>query len=539
MIENKKVQKDGKWFVYSEDGKKKLGGPYDTEAEADKRLKEVETFKHTKNTLITMKSTVSPIVRNDRMEDRDWVVVPMIMMVEGVHSGSCGALYYPSTELEKTPASWNHKPVVVYHPDGPTACDPDVLTNRKVGVIMNTKFEDGKLKAEAWLDPVRMKKVDNRIAEAVENKTVMELSTGLFTDLEGPGGEWNEESYDAIAKNYRPDHLALLPDQTGACSVKDGAGFLRLNSETKKEKELTINVSWAKTFFPFLQAAGIDTDKLVSNELSHGEIWGQLSKKLQEKQSKADDGLPTIWNYLVEVFSDYVIYEGESGKLFKQNYEVKENVVSLTGIPEEVVRMVSYKSVTNNKEDIVQKGNKMDKKSELIQKLTSNEMSGWTEKDKEMLDSMTENQLEALIGKIPEKKPEPKVENKEVEEKEPTPVVNVETKEPEKTPMTASEYIANAPKEIQNVLNEGMAAFNAEKTRLIDAVLANAQNPFSKEFLATKNMDELRGLVKLAGTSVKSTDAVQMFNYGGQAEPVVSNTKITLLDLPSLTFETK
>ena len=37
-------KKDG-WHVYSENGKKHLGGPYDTKKEAEKRLREVEYFK--------------------------------------------------------------------------------------------------------------------------------------------------------------------------------------------------------------------------------------------------------------------------------------------------------------------------------------------------------------------------------------------------------------------------------------------------------------------------------------------------------------
>ena len=83
------VKEGGKWYVKSEKGKN-LGGPYDSKLEAEDRLKEVEKFKHMKkNQLVTMKSTVSSLsVRNDTMEDKDWLVVPMVMLVEGVHSGS-------------------------------------------------------------------------------------------------------------------------------------------------------------------------------------------------------------------------------------------------------------------------------------------------------------------------------------------------------------------------------------------------------------------------------------------------------------------
>ena len=40
------VQKDNKWYLYSKDGKKKLGGPYKTKKEAEDREKQVIYFKN-------------------------------------------------------------------------------------------------------------------------------------------------------------------------------------------------------------------------------------------------------------------------------------------------------------------------------------------------------------------------------------------------------------------------------------------------------------------------------------------------------------
>ena len=95
-----------------------------------------------------------------------------LIFTEGVHAGSNGPLYYPREELEKTPAVWNHKPIVVYHPmeDGlaTSACQPSVISSRKVGVILNTHFvpgskgAPGKLVADAYLETSRLKEVDKR-----------------------------------------------------------------------------------------------------------------------------------------------------------------------------------------------------------------------------------------------------------------------------------------------------------------------------------------------------------------------------------------
>ncbi len=166
-------------------------------------------------------------VRHDKMGGRNYLVAPMVMMVEGVLSGTAGPIKYEAEDMSRFPAAWNNKPVVVYHPgQGQSACDPDILTTQGIGVIMNARIDnvDGKtaLKAEAWFEEERANVVDNRIMEAVENNKPMELSTGLFVEVE----KVDNEDYIGIARNFQPDHLALLPDMKGACSLSDGAGFL-------------------------------------------------------------------------------------------------------------------------------------------------------------------------------------------------------------------------------------------------------------------------------------------------------------------------
>lgn len=185
-------------------------------------------------------SNVRPaMVRNDTMEGRDFVVVPMVMITEGVHRGSNGSLLYTKNELAKLPGTWNGKPVVVNHPEiqgrGVSACSPEIYTTYKVGVIMNAKLDTrskpARLLAEAWLEEDRVNKIDKRILNAIEKGQMMEVSTGLFSDNEMVEGEHgtgvSKKKYGGIVKNIRPDHLAILPDKRGACSIADGAGFLR------------------------------------------------------------------------------------------------------------------------------------------------------------------------------------------------------------------------------------------------------------------------------------------------------------------------
>tara|TARA_R110000751_G_scaffold152635_1_gene257756 strand:- start:9049 stop:10239 length:1191 start_codon:yes stop_codon:yes gene_type:complete len=188
-------------------------------------------------------SAASNGTRRETLHGRDYIVAPMAMLTEGVHNGSGGALYYPEPECRAAVQSWNMRPVVVYHPEingqGVSACDPDILEKQQVGMVMNTVW-DGKLRAEAWLEESRLGEVDGRIMDALEQNTMMEVSTGLFTDNEPETGTYRDKPYTHIARNHRPDHLAILPDRVGACSIADGAGLLQLNEDGGLPDDLSV-----------------------------------------------------------------------------------------------------------------------------------------------------------------------------------------------------------------------------------------------------------------------------------------------------------
>jgi hypothetical protein len=182
------------------------------------------------------------MMRNEMLEGKEYKAVPMVMLKEGVLSGSQGPTYYPPEQIAKAPAGWNHKPVVVYHPtvngQGVTATDRDIIEKMKIGIIMNTKWEDDALKAEAWIDVEKANKVDPRVMEMLNNQEIIEVSTGLFSDTKDEVGEYNAKRYTQIASNYVPDHLAVLPDKKGALSVEDGAGLLRNEDEANQPSDL-------------------------------------------------------------------------------------------------------------------------------------------------------------------------------------------------------------------------------------------------------------------------------------------------------------
>lgn len=157
------------------------------------------------------------------------LVVPVVMMVEGVHNGSHGALYHPGSELGKIPDAWNGIPVVVHHPEENgyyvSANSPNLIDEKVIGRIYNAKFENGKLKAEAWINENKASQVAPEILQMLRDRKIVDVSVGVFTDDEMVSGNWNGENYVGIARNHRPDHLAILPDEKGACSIEDGGGL--------------------------------------------------------------------------------------------------------------------------------------------------------------------------------------------------------------------------------------------------------------------------------------------------------------------------
>lgn len=166
--------------------------------------------------------------KTEMLEGRKHLVCQAVLAIgNGVMNGSRGALLYPEAELRKTAALWNGRPVVVYHPKSGAAGTPTVWEKQRIGTVFNARLADGRLVADVWLDEARLGVVDWRIANAVRAGDPLEISTGLYTDNEEAIGTGVDgKRYEGIARNHRPDHLAILPDLKGACSLSDGCGLL-------------------------------------------------------------------------------------------------------------------------------------------------------------------------------------------------------------------------------------------------------------------------------------------------------------------------
>ncbi len=442
------------------------------------------------------------------LEGVQYLVVPTVMMTEGVHNGSSGPIYYSASEMEVFPQTGNHKPVALYHTvkngKGVSACTPEALESQKIGIVMNTEFKDNAWKCEAWIDVKKANKLDKRIIANIASGTITEVSTGLNCDLEESPGTWNGEKYTKIAKNLRLDHLAILPDQIGACSVKDGAGLLR-NSESLLNRIIT----------EYIQP---DLLTVVENEMSYSDIAQNAGKALASKYGKPGE---SWYGYVVEMYQDYLVFRsGENGSLMKQWYSIdnKTNTVTLTGSATPTKRVVTY-----NTEE------KMDLTKHIDLLINS---GTYAADEREFLVGLGDKVLKLKPNVAPVvEKPTP-VANKETT---PTPAVDP------KKEQTLEEYLAAAPAKFKDVMLNSLDALNAEIGQLVEKIKASPGCKFTDNQLLSMDVKMLRNMAALIPEPVADTvttgNNFGRFNYlaasGGRdttttnaAKPKVEGLKI-------------
>lgn len=172
---------------------------------------------------ITVKANFLAGIRNERFEDTDYLVVPVVMLRETVVNGA----FVKVDELQ--PEAWNGVPVTVQHPteNGAyiSANSPKVLAKFSIGQIFNARMEGDKLCAEAWIDTAKAKRRGfANVLAMLQSGMQMDVSTGYFCKESDLAGQFNGKDYLQAHTDLKPDHLALLPNAEGACNWQDGCG---------------------------------------------------------------------------------------------------------------------------------------------------------------------------------------------------------------------------------------------------------------------------------------------------------------------------
>lgn len=472
----------------------------------------------------------------------EYLVAPLTMIVEGVLNGSDGPLYYPAEELSKNPTVWNGVWMVLNHPkkDGKyiSASEEGVIDEFGLGTVQNAVFvEDGaKLVAEGWFEVERVRRIRPSLLNQIRNGGKTELSTGLAAKKEKAksGATFNGTPYTKIARDFRPDHLAILPDTTGACSLEDGCG--------------------------------------VNNEASHEELRSLLVEALRSRFTQDQD-----WAWVYEVYDAYLIYE-QSSKLWRLDYTKTDSGVSLSSeSPVEVVREVTYVETANNEETSNMAKMTAEERKEVIDGLVANSCGCWKPGDEKLLNGFTDDKLKDLQVSAKEahqqselvanlekgfavgeqtfkldKKSKKVIANSDPEEGEeddagdgdepPTRTANAKKKDGEKK-VSDQEWLENAPESVQNALGMASRIMKREKSRLITAIVANVeedQKEIVRNKLAKKSLDDLELMASVLPKARREDgadfdDGEDVLNYLGRAGGVPSN--VTKNRKPSSKFD--
>ncbi len=506
-------------------------------------------------------------IRRDILEGRRHIVAPVSMLAEGVINGSAGPIFYPADEISKSASLWNHKPVVVYHPDKDgvpiSAADPVVLNTRGVGRVLAAGYSDGKLRAECWLDEDRLNSIDRRILNDLEAGKPVEVSTGLTLDLDETKGEWNKSEYRGVARNHRPDHLAALPDKVGAYSIKMGGGMLTVNSGREPEG---IQQVTARSIGEALKRIGvIQADNAMSVSDTTRQICDLLADKYGEK-GKYWDGY--VCDTYLEGKSGYVVFRsggyGSPEKLL--NYTVKDGVVSLADEATEVVRKTEY--VAANGALVVdgtgtavwtpktQENSNMafDQKAH-VDNLIANGGGVWTEADRPFLMNMPPDKAEKVRVANSAPPPPPPPANPIPAAPAipatpagapvtPPPLPQVQPQAANNSAATLEQYVANAPPHIRARLQDSLTVTNAEQERMITDILAYPLNQWEEGQLRASPISELRKVHNMIPKQASASETMASLlggvaNYQGAAGGFVNNLTAPpqdFLPLPQMDF---
>lgn len=388
--------------------------------------------------------------RTETLSGREYLVVHATLIVPGVLDGSAGAFLYEAKDIRRSVNGWNGMPIVNGHPYNGrkpiSARNPTVLNETGLGFVFNAHLgKNDRLRAELWFDLEKTNQVLPNLITSIRNGEKVEISTGLNAQKEiPPRGKaiHNGKEYTGIARNYKPDHLAVLISGRGACSIKDGCG---INNKDAKNNTSTGETSMKLT--PKRKKQYVDY--IVNN----CDCWkGPKDRELLNSMPDAK---------LVQLKKGI-----DKNKETNETATLVNSLRTELGIPDDAEFNAETIRATLGK----------GKKSKV-----SIANSAVDEDEEEDDEEEEETQRRPAKGK--------KVNNSKG---------GLVTEAPKKT---AQEWLADAPEEIQEVFNSTRAVYQKSRKEIIEKLVANERNKDKRkakiEKLSKKKLSELQDLLDL------------------------------------------
>jgi hypothetical protein len=455
-----------------------------------------------------------------------YLIAPVVAIREGVLND----MLYLADEIGRYAEAWNGHVVPISHPkrngEYVSANSPDIWASEVVGNFWNVAMDGDRLKGEIWVDLNKAEKIGEPALAVVERLRAgepIEVSTGLFADLEETPGTWNGKSYIGIARNIRPDHLALLPNEIGACSWEDGCGTPRVNQQKGegmgdelKTNELTLDDRAIVVRRAFWQRVYDSYDAGDMSDIAWGD-WDVVSvfdatviaKNWDKKNHMA---FPYTINDSGEVtFGDptavEVVYRAKEGGA---------EVVIANGDnrPQSLfTRIRHWMSAGKSKLSDVQNVQQEDEvsKCDRVAALVANKQCKFS---KETLDKWSEADLETLQQSL--------ATNSEAQPEQAAPLAN-------QAPVSSGFDAKQLGEMIRGIVNETVApvlqTINAnadrERAELVAEIVANEQSQFEEADLQDMPVDKLRKLAASLQPRDYSGGAGIFRNSGSEDEEYV------------------
>lgn len=166
-------------------------------------------------------------VRKETENGTEFLVAPVVL----ARSMELNGGFLPSDEIKASAERWAGVPVPIDHPThsgDPISINDDRADVPVIGEVRNPEAKrDGEfLTGELWVNVEAARaagKEGERVLARIQNGDAVEVSTGHV-----PGrvvsGVFDGEHRDAATLDIQPDHLAVLPNDKGKCSIADHCG---------------------------------------------------------------------------------------------------------------------------------------------------------------------------------------------------------------------------------------------------------------------------------------------------------------------------
>lgn len=170
---------------------------------------------------------VGTSTRQETLDGRVYLVARVVPIREAV----LNEYFVPAEEIAAFVDAWNGIPLPIGHPRNAygeyISAQSPALLSQSIGQFFHARMDGTRLIGEVWLDMEKCHRLGGDAVECVRRILVgepLEVSTAFFPETDMVSGTYQGQPYQGIHRHLRPDHLALLPDSVGACSVAMGCG---------------------------------------------------------------------------------------------------------------------------------------------------------------------------------------------------------------------------------------------------------------------------------------------------------------------------